>query len=328
MKKIIKLKESDIEMIVKKVLSEQGNMFGTAGLGMDSALSSKKTDTPKQKVDINPKKLKVGDGGKFKPKQIADVKALQQKLMDLKLLKTDTMVPTGYFGSLTQKALDAYNAGSQAVAAGDTKGVKKDVPTKGKPSKGGFILIFAFPTYKPSLEKGDKFSEGYAKVVKFFSGKKPEKFPPMGHGGCVVIDSLGNSTLYEFGRYAGHKTGYGLVEHENLGKIAKINNGVLENAEQVAKIAKSKTQGEGPKLGMQVVTFKLPNPAGAIQYASVKERKYEILDMDADDEESNCGTFTLKVAQAGGVDVPEYCFPAPAAMVQQLRLSADDFFEV
>ena len=120
MKKIIKLKESDIEIIVKRVLSEQGNMFGTAGLGTDSAISSNRKTTPSQKVDINPKKLKMGDGGKSKPKQIADVKALQQKLMDLKLLKTDTMVPTGYFGSLTQKALDAYN-GDKSVVSSQSK---------------------------------------------------------------------------------------------------------------------------------------------------------------------------------------------------------------
>lgn len=335
MKKVIKLTESDLREIVEKVLNEQGNMFGTAGMGIPAPFSSTPKSPARTKENINPKGLKLGDGGKANPAKVADVKKLQQKLMDLKFLRTDSMIPTGYFGKLTQQALDAYNAGDNAVAASvvkggldATKGVKKGVVTKGKPSQGGFILIFAFPSYKPSLEKGDAFSDGYAKVVQFFTGDKPEKFPPMGHGGCVVIDSLGNSTLYEFGRYEGHGKGMGLVKKKNLGKIAKINNGVLENAKQVAEIAKRNTQGEGPRLGMTVVMFKLPNPAGATQYASVKERKYEILDMDADDEESNCGTFTLKVAQAGGVDVPEYCFPMPSAMVQQLRLSADDYFSI
>lgn len=332
MKKVIKLTESDLREIVEKVLNEQGNMFGTAGTGIPAPFSSTPKLPARTKENINPKGLKMGDGGKSDPAKVADVKKLQQKLMDLKFLRTDSMVPTGYFGKLTQQALDAYNAGSRSVAAkAVASGAKTALATKNektRPSQGGFILIFAFPSYKPSLEKGDAFSDGYAKVVKFFTGNKPEKFPPMGHGGCVVIDSNGDSILYEFGRYDGHGKGMGLVKKKNLGKIAKITNGQLENAKQVAEIAKRNTQGEGPRLGMTVVSFKLPNPAGATKYASVKERKYEILDMDADDEESNCGTFTLKVAQAGGVDVPEYCFPMPSAMVQQLRLSADDYFTV
>jgi len=334
MKRIIKLSESDLNEIVKKVIKEQ-SAIGAPNFGM---MTSPNTSIPiirqAPKENINPKKLRKGAGGKYDSKNKQAVMDLQQKLMDLGLLKTDSMVPTGYFGDLTQKALDAYNAGSTVVAANivkgasDAKGVKTAVPTKAKPSQGGFILIFAFPSYKPSLEKGDAFSDAYAKVVQFFTGDKPEKFPPLGHGGCVVIDSSGNSTLYEFGRYEGHGKGMGLVKSKNLGKIAKINKGVLENAKEVAEIAKRNTKGEGPRLGMTVVTFKLPNPAGATKYASVKQRKYEILDMDADDEESNCGTYTLKVAQAGGVDVPEYCFPMPSAMVQQLRLSADDYFTV
>jgi len=116
MKKIIKLKESDIEMIVKKVLSEQGNMFGTAGTGMKAPFTDWKSysDSRAQPVNknINPKGLKLGDGGKKSSEKIEDVKKLQQSLMDLGYLVTDTMIPTGYFGSLTNNALKALYSGA------------------------------------------------------------------------------------------------------------------------------------------------------------------------------------------------------------------------
>lgn len=125
MKRVIKLTESDLKQIVEKVLNEQGNMFGTAGVGYSPSPFSDVTKLPRRgKENINPKNLKVGDGGKYNPKKSADVKILQQKLMDLGLLKTDSMVPTGYFGSLTQKALDAYNSGSTAVKDVAKKAVK------------------------------------------------------------------------------------------------------------------------------------------------------------------------------------------------------------
>ena len=78
--RIVKLTESDLEKIVKKVLTEQSSN------------------------NINPKGLKMGDGGKFNPKQAEDVRQLQQKLSDLGLLKL-RQGPTGYFGEYTQRAL-------------------------------------------------------------------------------------------------------------------------------------------------------------------------------------------------------------------------------
>ncbi len=73
MKKIVKLTESDLINIVKKVLIEQ-------------------------KQSYNPKNLKFGDIGN-------DVRVLQQKLFDDGFLKTKTMKTTGFFGNLTNKAL-------------------------------------------------------------------------------------------------------------------------------------------------------------------------------------------------------------------------------
>jgi len=76
MKKIIKLTESDLEQIIQKVLNEQANTSATAGTGFRDI------------EDITPKKLKIGDGGNKNPKLVPYVKILQQKLMDLGILKT------------------------------------------------------------------------------------------------------------------------------------------------------------------------------------------------------------------------------------------------
>lgn len=127
MKKIIKLTESDLSQIVKKVLQEQGSMFGTAGSDIpgyrsyDSRNQNKEEKKEKSYVvDINPKKLKLGSGGLKNPKQVEDVKKLQSELIKLGFLKLKKG-PTGYFGPITQKALDDYN---------QSTGRKKDNTTK------------------------------------------------------------------------------------------------------------------------------------------------------------------------------------------------------
>lgn len=84
MKKVVKITESNLVKLIGKIINE-------AALTKDS---------------INPKGLKFGDGGKNNPKLINDVKELQQKLMNLGLLKTKSMKPTGFFGELTQAALN------------------------------------------------------------------------------------------------------------------------------------------------------------------------------------------------------------------------------
>ena len=58
-----------------------------------------KTLVLEQKVNINPKNLKFGDRGN-------DVSELQSKLIQLGLLKIKK--PTGYFGKLTNAALNNY----------------------------------------------------------------------------------------------------------------------------------------------------------------------------------------------------------------------------
>ena len=135
MRKIIKLTESDLEYIVKKVLTEQGNMFGTAGVGIKSPFinSKKYSNGPTQPVNknINPKGLKLGDGGIKNPQKIKDVKKLQQSLMDLGYLVTNTMTPTGYFGNLTNNALKAFYSNAEP----QNKKLKKVEPEIKKPKK-------------------------------------------------------------------------------------------------------------------------------------------------------------------------------------------------
>lgn len=142
MKKVIKLTESDLREIVEKVLNEQGNMFGTAGTGIPAPFSSTANlpgrGVAKQKPNINPENLKKGDGGKYNPQKIDAVKKLQSRLIELGLLSTSTGKPTGFFGDLTQKALDRYNdpkyvVGQSSVPAKLSKksiGVKKNQAVK------------------------------------------------------------------------------------------------------------------------------------------------------------------------------------------------------
>jgi hypothetical protein len=410
--KIIRLTESDLTRIVKAVMNEQ--LFSNTPL-MPYAyqFSNKKSQqTPKETPNINPKNLKVGDGGQYNPDEVADVKILQQKLMALGFLKIKNA--TGYFGDTTQAALDAYTSSvsggaNKAAESGGTAGTSGTLPFKNREegnafrnwlndnfpdaaksldldgdgshtnptikkafntipkgwttttygmyylrNKGklqttsggkvsgtsggkvtttnhGFIIIFAFPTYKPSLEpKGtDIFSDLWRKMTKLASGTEATKTPAFGHGGCVIIDNTGNSVLYEFGRYDNSKEyeGFGKVLSVNLGKIAKIQDGKLMNAQEVADKAKSKTQGEGPNQPLEGVVFKLPDPAAATSYASVKKREYDLTDMSTLDDDANCGTFAIQAAAAGGVKMPVLTVPAPRFVIPTLRPFSSEFVE-
>jgi hypothetical protein len=142
-----------------------------------------------------------------------------------------------------------------------------------KPQTGGFIMVFAFPDYRPSVGNSWVNRNIIAPVTNalfedggslFGSGSggnssgDPVKMGKVGHGGCIIIQPDGTTGLFEFGRYESDE--YGVVKKKNLGKIAKISNGKLLNAKQVATIAKSKTQGEGPRLRMDVAVIPLSNP--------------------------------------------------------------------
>jgi len=87
------------EAITKNILNE------LAFPPPSSANTNKNANAMKKRevlININPKNLGFGSRGN-------DVKILQQKLMNLGLLKTKTMKPTGYFGEMTKAALLKFN---------------------------------------------------------------------------------------------------------------------------------------------------------------------------------------------------------------------------
>jgi hypothetical protein len=122
MKKII-ITESQLNKIVSKVVSEQGLA------GQQSPTTPFFTSKFTIPQNINPFNLKLGNGGRKDPKNIEKVNQLQQKLIDLGYLKTDTGKPTGYFGPLTQNALDLYSK-RKPVSKSDSK--KIDTKTQDK----------------------------------------------------------------------------------------------------------------------------------------------------------------------------------------------------
>jgi peptidoglycan hydrolase-like protein with peptidoglycan-binding domain len=105
--KIIKLTEYDLENIVKKVLKEQNTINSFV--------------TPALFQNINTKNLKIGDGGRNSPEKRNDVIALQQILINSGNLKTKTGKPTGYFGNLTNAALNRYNQSKSSAKRLNTK---------------------------------------------------------------------------------------------------------------------------------------------------------------------------------------------------------------
>jgi hypothetical protein len=328
MKKIIKLTESDLEQIIKKVLNEQ--TFPGTSSGEQMGYRERSTPSkpqPKAKEDINPKKLKLGDGGNKSPNLIPDVKILQQKLMDLRLLKTDTMKPTGYFGPKTDKALKEYLGSSNVIPRAD-KTNNTDSNLKTDKTNSGFILIWAFPQYEPKVDGKTGTAQFFGSLIRMTSGGGTEgTYGKLGHGGCVVIKPNGDATCFEFGRYPGAKKGYGKVLTYSLGKIAKIQNGSLINPEEVASAARKKTYPPGPSMGMTVAVVKLPNPEKSIEYASVKQREYTAADFSAGND-ANCGTFARDVASAGGVNIGLFCWPSPISVVKSFKDQSDKFFEI
>lgn len=91
MKKTIIITESELVKIVNKVISEQSSNVDCS-------------------ININPLNLKYGDGGKSSINKQGDVKKLQKKLWDLKLLQLkNPNNPTGFFGEKTDAALKKYN---------------------------------------------------------------------------------------------------------------------------------------------------------------------------------------------------------------------------
>ena len=314
MKRIIKLTENQLKDIVSKVIKEQSV------------------------VNVNPKNLKFGDRGD-------DVKKLQQLLMNKGYLKTDTMVPTGFFGKLTTSALKSFLSGGVPLTATPSflqgQGVKKPAPvtqtkqqpqTQEKPvsSSGDYLIIIAFPQYEPKVDKGETVSWIEKAAIYTQTGETPREgtYGKIGHAGVALISKLGDVKLFEFGRYNTEK-GKGVVKSKILGKIAKIDSsGKFINAREVAKIVKSNTQGEGPRLDMVTAVVPVPSLQKAKAFAEGPAiREYEAVDMKQGGA-ANCGTFAIDTAKAGGVPIGDFCYPMPVKMISKFKEYSSEYFNV
>jgi hypothetical protein len=340
MARIIKLTESDLEKIVKKVLIEQRAVPTTSR-------GQKGEDTKKIQQALKYKGYKLGTTGPNNDGVDGDFgPATQRAIKDFQTKRK--LKPTGSVDQLTRNELFTGFANSQflstlpgytdltkttaakpatkAVTKTTTKAVAKTVAK----NETGFILIWAFPEYEPKVDGQGKMAQFFGSLIRVTSGGggREGTYGKLGHGGCVVIKPNGNATCYEFGRYPGAKQGYGKVLSHPLGNIAKIKNGVLTNPEQVAIAARKKTFPPGPTMDMSVAVVKLPNPSGAEKYASVKERQYSAADFSIKDEDANCGTFARDVAYAGGINMGTFCFPTPNAVVNSFKDRADKMFKV
>lgn len=240
------------------------------------------------------------------------IKKIQQKLISLGYLPKGQ--DDGFWGPKTDAAWINFKQ-------------KKKVPLQPE-NDNGFILVFAFPDYQPSAGSSWFNTNVLGPVTRALYGGSSSsskggnvKMGKMGHGGCVIIESNGNSTLFEFGRYNPEleKKGYGVVIKKPLGKIAKIKNGELLNAKQIATIAKSKTQGEGPKLNMVVDVIPIPAVSKAIAYADIEGKKeYTTLDIGPGGG-INCGSYALEAAISGGAKTSFVCLRSPIQIVNHLK---------
>lgn len=117
MKKIVRISESKLIELLRSVLNEQ-SFPGTSSLENMGYRQKRQeplpTVQPKKTVEnINPNNLKFG--AKDKPGDTkGPVHQLQQTLIDKGFLIL-RKGPTGYFGELTQKALDRANAGTKTT---------------------------------------------------------------------------------------------------------------------------------------------------------------------------------------------------------------------
>jgi hypothetical protein len=176
-------------------------------------------------------------------------------------------------------------------------------------SNGSYFMFFSFPKYRPSMEDSTltRMLQTLGKGVEWVEDKlglneqkgKQIKIYATGHGGCIIINKDGNVNLFEFGPY--DDKGIGKVLQTSMGRIAKFNTKKsLINPEEVAKLCKTKTYRDGPKLDMSVSLLSLPNEKMAMNEA-VKPRKYDFLDIVGGGD-SNCATYAVDVANAGGIN--------------------------
>ena len=197
-------------------------------------------------------------------------------------------------------------------------------------TSGDYLMIIAFPQYEPKVDKGETVSWLEKGAIMTQTGEYPKEgtYGKIGHAGVAIISQSGFVKLFEFGRYQ-TKIGQGRVISKNLGKIAKINSsGEFTNYNEVAKIVKSNTQGDGPRLNMITAVVILPNIQKAKAFAEGPAiREYEAVDMSQGGA-ANCGTFAIDTARAGGVPIGDFCTPMPVKMIANFKQFSTHYFNV
>jgi len=196
---------------------------------------------------------------------------------------------------------------------------------------GDYLMIIAFPTYEPKVDKGETVSWVEKSAIRVQTGEWPKEgtYGKLGHAGIAIISKSGDVKLFEFGRYQ-TKKGQGRVVSKNLGKIAKIDkSGNFTNATEVAKLVKSKTEGDGPRLEMVTAVVPVPNLEKARAFAEGPAiREYEAVDMSPGGA-ANCGTFAFDTAKAGGVPIgADFCSPMPVKMITNFKPYSTEYFNV
>jgi hypothetical protein len=206
------------------------------------------------------------------------------------------------------------------------KNLTDKTKTKKLSQNEGFVIPFAFPTYEPKCDGNDNWAQFVCSAVRFFSGGGSKgTYGTLGHGGVATVDSNGNTSIFEFGRYGGaSKQGYGNVVSVNLGKIAKIEGDKISNVNSLLRTIKSRTHGEGPRLTMEYAVLPAPNINQGVSYAkNTKEKDYSALDFSISNDAANCGTFALEVVKKSGVGISNSCFPTPVQMINSMKRLTD-----
>jgi hypothetical protein len=228
----------------------------------------------------------------------------------IKQFQTDNgLTPTGKLDTETKKKLGIKLSSS-------TDKTKTEI----KPEK-GFVVPFAFPTYEPKVDGEGFWAEFTGTIASAIAGSDEDgTYGKLGHGGVATVEPNGNTKVFEFGRYAGAKKGYGIVISKNLGKVAKIQDGKIINIESLMTSIKSRTEGKGPTLPMEYAVLNAPNIKKGIQYAeSIKEKEYSAIDFSIKDEDANCGTYAIEVVDASGVGQGQFCATTPVGMISTFK---------
>jgi len=364
--KIIKLTESDLEKIIKRILKEDvdalpemenvplgkveavqqalvnaGYDIGPAGVDgkfgrntKNAVMKYQKDNGIKQTGNVGPVtsgKLGVQPLTSGKPTQKPIQKPIQKPTVGG---KEKPSIPNKFtlpdFGNpLTLNSLKLKQDKTYVKKPiNQFTGLKSKAQGKSVSSSGDYLMIIAFPQYEPKVDKGETVSWIEKAAIRTQTGEVPREgtYGKIGHAGIALISKTGDVKLFEFGRY-NTKKGQGRVISKNLGKIAKIDNsGKFINVKEVAKIVKSSTQGDGPRLDMVTAVVPVPSLERAKAFAEGPAvREYEAVDMSQGGA-ANCGTFAIDTAKAGGVPIGDFCTPMPVKMISQFQKFSSDYF--